>query len=113
MWRAYGGTTGVALVMNNAAFQATAPSDVLKIYASPVAYFNPTKFIEKFDEVVTNIENEADFIKQQDREDIKGRLFRIIGPTRDPLAMREAFADLLAKAGVEQPIFISHIPLRQ
>jgi hypothetical protein len=40
----------------------------------------------------------------------------IIGPTRDPLAMREAFIDLLTKAGVEQPdekVFVSNIPLRQ
>jgi hypothetical protein len=40
----------------------------------------------------------------------------IIGPTRDPLAMREAFMDLLVKADVEQPhnkVFVSDIPLRQ
>jgi hypothetical protein len=78
MWRAYGGTTGVALVMNNAAFQASAPSDVLKIYASPVAYFEPPRFTEKFGQVVDNIENETDFIKQQDPEEIKGRLFRML-----------------------------------
>lgn len=189
MWRAYGGTSGVALVINNTAFQAVAPSDVLKIYASPVAYFNPQKFAEKLGEVATNIEKETDFIRQQDRKEITGRLFKmlafgvlctkhpgfeeeqewrvvhcpwwehseylikeieviagvpqpvykiplvdipekklfgltvpalieriIIGPTRDPLAMREAFADLLAKAGVEEPfgkIFMSEIPLRQ
>jgi hypothetical protein len=189
MWRAYGGTNGVALVMNNAPFQAQAPSDVLKIYASPVAYFDAERFEEKFGEAVTNIEKEADLVRQQNREDVKARIFRvlafaavctkhpgfaeelewrvihfpwwessdhmtkeievvqgvpqpvykipledipekglwgitipalfdriIIGPTRDPLAMREAFAELLAKAGVEQPynkIFLSNIPLRQ
>jgi hypothetical protein len=189
MWRAYGGTNGVALVLNNTPFQATEPSDVLKIYGSPVAYFDPQEFTEKFGEVVNNIEKEVDFIKQRDREEIKGRIFRmlayaaactkhpgfaeevewrvihcpwwetsahlvkeieiiqgvpqpvykiplndipeaglfgttipallsriIIGPTRDPLAIWEAFADLLAKAGVEQPyqkIFMSNIPLRQ
>jgi hypothetical protein len=40
----------------------------------------------------------------------------IIGPTRDPLAMREAFISLLDEAGVEQPdrkVFVSNIPLRQ
>ena len=189
MWRAYGGMNGVALVMNNAPFQATEPSDVLKIYASPVAYFDAQKFAEKFGEVVRNIEDEASFLKQQDREEIKTRIFRmlafaavctkhpgfteevewrvlhapwwessaylkkeievvkgvpqpvykiplkdipeaglfgitipalidriIIGPTRDPLAIVEAFADLLAKADVEEPykkIFVSNIPLRQ
>jgi hypothetical protein len=189
MWRAYGGTSGVALVMNNAPFQATEPSDVLKIYGSPVAYLDAQKFTEEFGEIVKNIENEADFLKQQDREQIKGRIFRmltfaavctkhpgfaeevewrvihcpwwepsahlikeieviqsvpqpvykiplrdipemelfgitipalidriVIGPTRDPFAIVEAFADLLAKAGVDQPykrIFVSNIPLRQ
>ena len=189
MWRAYGRTNGVALVFNHAPFQATEPSDVLKIYGSPVAYFDAKKFTEKFGEVVNNIEKEPDFIKQQSREEIKGRIFRmlafaavctkhpgfteevewrvihfpwwessphlkkeievvqgvpqpvykipledipeaglfgftipalidriIIGPTRDPLATVEAFADVLAKAGVEQPykkIFVSDIPLRQ
>lgn len=40
----------------------------------------------------------------------------IIGPTRDPLAIVEEFADLLAKADVEEPykkIFVLNIPLRQ
>ncbi len=78
MWRAYGGTNGVALVMNNAAFQATEPSDVLKIYASPVAYFDKKKFEEKFAEVVNNLEKEVDFLKEQGREEIKGRLFRML-----------------------------------
>lgn len=189
MWRAYGGTNGVALVMNNAPFQAHAPSDVLKISASPVVYFDPEKFEEKFAEVVNNIETDADFIREQPREEIKARIFRvlafaavctkhpgfaeelewrvvhfpwwehsdcmpkeievvagvpqpvykiplqdipekglsgitipalfdriIIGPTRDPLAMKEAFTELLTNAGVEQPynrILLSNIPLRQ
>jgi hypothetical protein len=78
MWRAYGGINGVALVMNNAAFQATEPSDVLKIYASPVAYCDQKEFAEKFEEVVNNIENEVDFLKQQGREEVKGRLFRML-----------------------------------
>jgi hypothetical protein len=37
----------------------------------------------------------------------------IIGPTRDPLAMAEAFSDLLAKADVDpsNKVFVSYIPL--
>ena len=42
MWRAYGGENGVALVINNAAFQSEVPSEVLKIYSSPVASSIPT-----------------------------------------------------------------------
>jgi Protein of unknown function (DUF2971) len=190
MWRAYGGTNSVALVMNKAPFEASEPSDVLKIYGSPVAYYDDKKFEEKFGEVVNNIENEADFIKQRDRNEIKGRILRmlaygavctkhpgfeeelewrvihfpwwensahvikeieviqgapqtvykipledipkeglfgitipalidriIIGPNKDPLAMKQAFIDLLDKAGMEQSnnnkVFVSEIPLRQ
>lgn len=36
MWRAYGGTTGVAIVMNNGPFLR--PSEALGAYTSPVAY---------------------------------------------------------------------------
>jgi hypothetical protein len=186
MWRAYGVTTGVAFVMNNAPFLA--PNEVLKAYASAVAYCDDNKFAEEFGNVVNNIETEIDFLKQQDRQLIKGYLFRmfafaaistkhpgfaeeiewrilhcpwweksvhlqksielihgvpqpvykiplkdipdevvgieipalldriIIGPTRDPQPVWEAFKDLLAAAGVEQPhkkVFISEIPLRQ
>lgn len=189
MWRAYGGTNGVALVMNNAPFQDSAPPDVLKIYGSPVAYFKGKEFSERFGEVVNSIENEADLLKQRDRDEIKARIFRmfaygavctkypgfaeevewrvihfpwweksahlireievvqgvpqpvykipltdipekglhgmtipalidriIIGPTKVPLAMREAFVGLLDETGVEQPdrkVFVSNIPLRQ
>lgn len=189
MWRAYGGATGVALVMKTAPFEATEPSDVLKIYGSPVAYYDDKKFSAEFAEIVNNIDNESDFIKQRDRNEIKERILRmlaygavctkhpgfeeelewriihfpwweksvhlikeieviqgapqtvfkipledipkeglfgitipalidriIIGPNRDPLAMKLAFIDLLDKAGAEQPgkkVFVSDVPLRQ
>ena len=189
MWRAYGGTTGVALVMKNEPFQSTTISDVLKIYGSPVAYFDESRHMKAFSEVVDNIESNADFLKEQGREEIRARLFRmfafagvctkhpgfceelewrvthapwwqpseyvkreievidgapqpvykipledipernlygltipalidrlIIGPTRDPVAIRDAFVYLLHEAGVERPlekILLSWIPLRQ
>jgi hypothetical protein len=78
MWRAYGGMNGVALVMNNAAFQADAPSDVLKIYASPVAYLESNRFSEEFGKVITNIENESEFLRQQGRQEIGNRIFRML-----------------------------------
>jgi hypothetical protein len=59
MWRAYGGTTGVALVMKNEPFQSTTISDVLKIYGSPVAYFDESRHMKAFSEVVDNIESNA------------------------------------------------------
>jgi hypothetical protein len=188
MWRAYGETTGVALVMNNSPFLT--PSDALKAYTSPVSYPDHKEFEGEFGRVVDNIDNEADFVKQQGREVITGYIFRmltfaavstkhpgfaeekewrivyiprlgksdylvkdiqviqgvpqpiykiplkdipdevlagaripalinriIIGPTKyPPQAIWEAFRDLLAEAGVENPddkVIASEIPLRQ
>jgi len=189
MWRAYGGTNGVALVMNLISFPAREPAEVLKVFGSPVAYLDQPNFTQEFEKVVANIEKEAAFLREQGQELIKDRIFRmltfavlctkhpgfaeelewrylycpwwqsspclkkeveiiqgvvqpvykvplkdipeenvyglaipslieriIIGPTRDPLAMREAFAELLALASVKQPydkVFLSNIPLRQ
>ncbi len=193
MWRAYGGETGVALVLNNSPF--ITPSETLKAYSSPVAYLNAQVFAERFGMIATNIEKEAEFVRQQGREAIKNRVFAmfrfaavstkhpgfaeekewrivfspslaksdhltksievvrgipqpvykiplvnipakegqdglsgieipeiieriIIGPTRYPLALGEAFLDLLQRAGMSQEeagkkIVSSDIPLRQ
>ena len=46
MWRAYGKTTGVALVVNSTPFLT--PSHALKAYASPVAYLNENDFEAEF-----------------------------------------------------------------
>ena len=80
MWRAYGGTNGVALVMNvtSTSFPEPAPVEGLKIFASPVAYLDAPTFAEEFQEVVVNIENEAAFIREQGREEVKNRIFRVL-----------------------------------
>ena len=72
MWRAYGKTTGVAFVMNNAPFLT--PSTALKAYTSPVAYLNDKDFGEELGKVAENIVREADFLKTQTREAIKNRV---------------------------------------
>lgn len=189
MWRAYGGTNGTALVMKGDPFLSTVASNVLKIYASPVAYSDEPEFMKAFREVVDNIESNANFLQEQTRDEIKARLYRmfafavtctkhpsfgeerewrvlhapwwepsehvkkeieiiggvpqpvykipledmpamnlfdlaipalidriIIGPTRDPVAIRDGLASLLWDVGVKSPldkIFISWIPLRQ
>src|ERR1700751_16912 len=77
MWRAYGGTNGVALVMNSDLFLSIVPSEVLKIYGSPVAYFDEMEFMNRFNEVVNNVERDQDFLKEQSREEIRVRLYRM------------------------------------
>ncbi|WP_158913996.1 DUF2971 domain-containing protein [Caulobacter sp. S45] len=46
MWRAYGGQSGVALVVNNTPF--TADTNNLGAYSSAVAYLNPEEFTAEF-----------------------------------------------------------------
>jgi len=48
MWRAYGGFSGVAIVMNGGVFHAPITSDALKAYVSPVAYLTVDGFEQHF-----------------------------------------------------------------
>lgn len=47
MWRAYGGRSGVALVLNPTAFAAE--TDTMKVFSSPVRYMDAPMFVEWFD----------------------------------------------------------------
>jgi len=62
MWRAYGGDSGVAVVMNSTAFLS--PSDALGAYTSPVAYLSKEQFLEKFDEVLLNIKSNSVIVNE-------------------------------------------------
>lgn len=185
MWRAYGDTTGVALVMNNAPFFNEAD---LKAFTSPVAYLDDARFEEEFSRLVDGIEADSNFVHALGRECVTRYVFTafmlaalctkhpgfkeerewrviyppalgksdylvkdirvirgapqpiykiplrdipqanffgaeipalldriIIGPTEYGAAMLEAFEDLLACRGVDNPanrISVSDIPLR-
>lgn len=186
MWRAYGETTGVALVVNNSVFLTAA--DGLKAYSSPVAYLDDQEFENEFAKIADNISTESDFLRTQGRQEITGRIFNmlrfaalctkhpgfaeemewrvvycptlekspyltkeirvikgvpqpiykiplrdipeagflgaiptlinriIIGPTQYPLALQEAFVQLLTDAGVSDPeskVYVSDIPIRR
>jgi hypothetical protein len=76
MWRAYGETTGVGLVVNNAVFLT--PSDGFGAYSSPVAYLNDQEFEKQFRQVAENIDKEADFIKTEGREAVTARIFHML-----------------------------------
>lgn len=53
MWRAYGGSTGVAIVMNNGPFLRR--SSALNAYTSPVAYLGEVEFENEFLELFEQI----------------------------------------------------------
>lgn len=63
MWRAYGGGTGVALVVKSEPFVLT--SDALGAYSSPVAYTGQADVEQHFDAVAAAIEKDKDFVKSR------------------------------------------------
>jgi hypothetical protein len=73
MWRAYGGSTGVAVVLNNAAFLS--PSDALRAYTSPVIYAKPDEFEPYFAQLVGTISSSRELLLRLGSESVKGYLF--------------------------------------
>jgi hypothetical protein len=76
MWRAYGGSTGVAMVINNAPFLAE--SSELNIYSSPVGYHDTDSFALEFESVVGAVRKEMDFLKVQADEVIQAYVFHML-----------------------------------
>jgi hypothetical protein len=75
MWRAYGGSTGVALVINNTALLSA--SDALAAYSGPVAYLSERQFQDQFRQIVNNIEASTDLLKRWDRQQLLGGIFHM------------------------------------
>lgn len=71
MWRAYGGKTGVALVLNGDVFFSE--SNVLNVFSIPVTYLRD--FTSNFENVAENMKREAEFIKSSDRGLLKHMVF--------------------------------------
>jgi hypothetical protein len=76
MWRAYSGTTGVAIVVNAAPFFGL--SGGLRVYASPVAYLTDQAFEQKFLEVAIGLEQNRDFLRAQGRDVVKNHAFNTL-----------------------------------
>ena len=73
MWRAYGGPTSVALVLNKRPFLT--PTDVLHAYTSPVLYADPPRFDAEFERLVCNLEQAGPALSQLGRQVVHDRLF--------------------------------------
>lgn len=76
MWRAYGGSSGVALVVNNAPFLGT--TDVLGANSSPVAYMREKEFDHEFAQVVASIEAARQFVSALPRETVVATVFHML-----------------------------------
>jgi hypothetical protein len=75
MWRAYGQTTGIALVLNGGPILR--PSDALKAYSSPVAYLSPTQFQIQFRRLLDGLENDLDYLRAKGEDVILNAMFAV------------------------------------
>jgi len=73
MWRAYGQTTGVAMVLYSAPFFAD--SDALNAYSRPIAYLSTDQFKREFRALVTGLAEGVELLRTLSREEVKNLLF--------------------------------------
>jgi hypothetical protein len=76
MWRAYGGTTGVAIVMNGDVMFSS--SDALRAYSSPVFYGDPAAFADEFMKTARNLQQNPQLLASVGREGLKSIVFEIL-----------------------------------
>jgi hypothetical protein len=76
MWRAYGGTTGVAIVLKHGPFLS--PSNALKAYSSPVAYLNQDQFAQEFGTVLEALQSNHDFVRDRGKDAIMNSVFSMM-----------------------------------
>lgn len=69
MWRAYGQTTGVAMVLSSAPFFAD--SDALNAYSRPIAYLSTEQFKREFRALVIGLAENLEVLRTLSREEIK------------------------------------------
>ena len=76
MWRAYGGSTGVALVFNSKAMFSE--KNALSTYTSPVLYEEPVAIARLFDEFCDRLETVIKFIASQPRAVVSTYLYEML-----------------------------------
>jgi hypothetical protein len=73
MWRAYGGSAGVAVILNAGVFLSV--NDALTAFTSPVAYLSRETFVDEFERVTANVLANVDFLCELGRQDFFNSLF--------------------------------------
>lgn len=76
MWRAYGGTAGVALIFNGGPLFR--PSDALMAYSSPVAYMRPSNVANELRTIARNIRQHKVEIQRQGRDHLRATMFEAL-----------------------------------
>ena len=75
MWRAYGGVTRVAIVLNNTPFLSD--SDALGVKTSPVEYLSHSRFQQEFKGIGEAVRTYSDLLKSESRDMLKARIFNM------------------------------------
>lgn len=75
MWRAYGDSNGVAIVMNNKAF--VSESAALSVYTSPVAYWSPARVEQELELIAGNIEANEESVRRLGEEGLRDTIFNM------------------------------------
>lgn len=73
MWRAYGGTAGVALILNGDPMFGTSE---VGVHTSPVAYFNESGFKRQFEKLVAGLEESRELVARLDRDIVQNWIFQ-------------------------------------
>lgn len=76
MWRAYGGQSSVALVLNGAPFFSE--SDALRAYTSVVDYNDISGFEKNLSQITSDIKNNVDFLKSIDKKILVNTFFNFL-----------------------------------
>jgi hypothetical protein len=73
MWRAYGGVTGVAIVVKSRPFLT--PTDALKAYTRPVSYLDKQTFANDFAGILDEVQRNATLIRKAGEDTVLRLLF--------------------------------------
>jgi hypothetical protein len=73
MWRAYGGSRSVAIIINPLPLLAV--NDVIHAYASPVMYGDTQTIEHEINRIAANLESVGQMLAGVDRDAVSGRLF--------------------------------------
>jgi hypothetical protein len=76
MWRAYGGTTGVAMVLNGAVMFSE--TNATGVFSSPVQYASTTTFASELAAVAQGMAAERDYIASLGKEAVRTALFTML-----------------------------------
>jgi Protein of unknown function (DUF2971) len=76
MWRAYGGAARVALVVSGGPLFR--PTEALKAYASPVAYYSDDQVEKDFSQILANVADNIEFLKSLGEDQVRNHMFGVL-----------------------------------